>query len=163
VVCAGVKSILDVAATLERLETLGVAVVGYGTRRFPGFYLSDSGHRVDWSADSAEHVAAILAARGAQGLGAGALVVANPLPDSEQLDPDLHSRVLADGLARAAVEGVTGKHVTPFLLDHFHRATEGRSLAVNVLIILRNAELAARIAVAAGRCRGRSVSPDPIR
>lgn len=163
VVCAGVKSILDVPATLERLETLGVAVVGYGTRRFPGFYLTDSGHQVDWSADSPEHVAAILAAGKAQGLGAGALVVANPLPETEQLDPDLHDRVLADGLARAAVEEVTGKHVTPFLLDHFHRATEGRSLAVNALIILRNAELAARIAVAAARSGGRPAGPDPAR
>lgn len=163
VVCAGVKSILDVPATLERLETLGVAVVGYGTRRFPGFYLSDSGHQVDWSADSPEQVAAVLAAGRAQGLGAGALVVANPLPAAEQLDPDLHDRVLADGLARAAVEGVTGKQVTPFLLDHFHRVTEGRSLAVNVLIILRNAELAARIAVAAVRLGARPAGPDPAR
>jgi len=163
VVCAGVKSILDVPATLERLETLGVAVVGYGTRRFPGFYLSDSGYRVDWSVDSPEHAAAILAAARAQGLGAGALVVANPLPDTEQLDPDLHDRVLADGLARAAVEGVTGKDVTPFLLDHFHRATEGRSLAANTLIILRNAELAARIAVAAVRSQGRPAGLHPAR
>lgn len=163
VVCAGVKSILDVAATLERLETLGVPVVGYGTRRFPGFYLSDSGHQVDWSADSPEHVAAILAAGRAQNLSAGALVVANPLPDAEQLDPDLHDRVLTAGLSRAAVEGVTGKHVTPFLLDHFHRATEGHSLAVNALIILRNAELAARIAVAAVRFGARPAGPDPAR
>jgi pseudouridine-5'-phosphate glycosidase len=163
VVCAGVKSILDVPATLERLETLGVAVVGYGTRRFPGFYLSDSGHQVDWSADSPEHVAAILAARAAQGLGAGALVVANPLPDSEQLDPRVHDRVLADGLVRAAAEGITGKHVTPFLLDHFHRATDGRSLAVNVRIILRNAELAAQIAVVTARSGTRRASSVPVR
>ncbi|MQA26985.1 MAG: pseudouridine-5-phosphate glycosidase [Micromonosporaceae bacterium] len=149
VVCAGVKSILDVPATLERLETLGVTVVGYGTRRFPGFYLADSGHEVDWSAGSPEQVAAILDARRDHGVCGGAVVVANPLPVSEQLDPALHDRVLADGLARAAAEHVTGKQVTPHLLAHFHEATEGQSLAVNVRIILRNAELAARIAAAA--------------
>ena len=149
VVCAGVKSILDVPATLERLETLGVAVVGYGSRRFPGFYLADSGHELDWSADTPEQVAAILAARDGHGVCGGALVVAHPLPEHEQLDPELHARVLADGLARAAAEHVTGKQVTPYLLAYFHEATQGASLAVNVRIILRNADLAARIAVAA--------------
>lgn len=148
VVCAGVKSILDVSATLERLETLGVTVVGYGSRGFPGFYLSDSGHDLDWSVDSPEQVAEILVARATQRVGVGAVVVANPLPVSEQLDPALHDRVLSDGLARAVAERITGKQVTPFLLDYFHRATEGASLAVNVRIILRNADLAARISVA---------------
>lgn len=148
VVCAGVKSILDVGATLERLETLGVAVVGYRTRRFPGFYLTDGGFDLDWSLDSPEQVAAVLAARVAQDLHAGGLIVANPLPAAEQLDPALHDRTLAEGLVRLEREGVTGKAVTPFLLAHFHSATEGASLAVNVRIILRNADLAARIAVA---------------
>ncbi|HEX6074460.1 MAG TPA: pseudouridine-5'-phosphate glycosidase [Micromonosporaceae bacterium] len=148
VVCAGVKSILDVPATLERLETLGVAVVGYGTRRFPGFYLTASGHDVDWSVSTPAEVARMLAARAGHGVAPGAIVVANPLPVSDQLDPGLHDRVLSDGLTRATAEGITGKHVTPFLLGHFHRATEGRSLAVNVRIIQRNAELAARIAAA---------------
>ena len=149
VVCAGVKSILDVGATLERLETLGVAVVGYGTHRFPGFYLTDSGFDLDWSLDTPELVAAALAARAAQGLHAGALVVANPLPVDEQLDPDLHDRTLTDGMAMLEREGITGKAVTPFLLGHFHESTGGASLAVNVRIILRNADLAARVAVAA--------------
>jgi pseudouridine-5'-phosphate glycosidase len=149
VVCAGVKSILDVGATLERLETLGVAVVGYGTLRFPGFYLTDSGFDLDWSLDTPELVAAALAARAAQGVHTGALVVANPLPVDEQLDPDLHDRTLTDGMAMLEREGITGKAVTPFLLGHFHESTGGASLAVNVRIILRNADLAARVAVAA--------------
>ncbi|MDG4767012.1 pseudouridine-5'-phosphate glycosidase [Solwaraspora sp. WMMD406] len=149
VVCAGVKSILDVAATLERLETLGVAVAGYQTRRFPGFFITDSGHDLDWAVESPEQVARVMWARRAQAATGGALIVANPLPPGEQLDPALHDRTLADGLARLAADGVTGKAVTPFLLAHFHSATEGASLAVNVRIILRNAELAGRIAVAA--------------
>ncbi|MEH1058229.1 pseudouridine-5'-phosphate glycosidase [Micromonospora sp. CPCC 206171] len=153
VVCAGVKSILDVGATLERLETLGVGVVGYRTRRFPGFYLTDAGFDLDWSVDSPEQVADVLAAREQQGVHGGGLIVANPLPTDEQLDPALHDRTLAEGLARLGRDQVTGKAVTPFLLAHFHSATEGASLAVNVRIILRNAELAARIAVAAAALR----------
>ena len=148
VVCAGVKSILDVGATLERLETLGVAVVGYRTRRFPGFYLSDGGFDVDWSAATPQELAAVLAARDAQGVHTGAVVVANPLPPEEQLDPDLHDRVLAEGLAALGRDGVSGKAVTPYLLSHFHEATGGASLEVNVRIVVRNAELAARAAVA---------------
>ncbi|MFI7280863.1 pseudouridine-5'-phosphate glycosidase [Micromonospora chersina] len=148
VVCAGVKSILDVGATLERLETLGVSVVGYRTRRFPGFYLTDAGFDLDWSVESPEQAADVLAARRDQGVHHGGLIVANPLPLDEQLDPALHDRTLATGLAMLARDGVTGKAVTPFLLAHFHSATEGASLAVNVRIILRNADLAARIAVA---------------
>jgi pseudouridine-5'-phosphate glycosidase len=148
IVCAGVKSILDVGATLERIETLGVSVVGYGTRRFPGFYLTDAGFDLDWSAGSPQEVAGIIRAARAHDVHSGALVVANPLPESEQLDPDLHDRVLAEGLAGLEREGVSGKDVTPYLLAHFHHATEGKSLDVNVRIILRNADLAARIAVA---------------
>ncbi|MFX0593779.1 pseudouridine-5'-phosphate glycosidase [Melissospora conviva] len=149
VVCAGVKSILDVGATLERLETLGVSLVGYRTRRFPGFFITDGGFDLDWSVDSPAQVAAVMAARDDHALHRGALLVANPLPVEEQLDPQLHDRTLADGLAMLARDGITGKAVTPFLLGHFHSATEGASLAVNVRIILRNAGLAAQIAVAA--------------
>lgn len=148
VVCAGVKSILDVGATLERLETLGVAVAGYRTRRFPGFFVTDSGFELDWTLDSPEQAAAVLAARAAHGVQPGALLVANPLPPEEQLDPALHDSTLADGLALLDRDRVTGKAVTPFLLAHFHSATAGASLAVNIRIILRNAALAAGIAVA---------------
>jgi pseudouridine-5'-phosphate glycosidase len=147
VVCAGVKSILDVPATLERLETLGVSVVGYRTTRFPGFFVADSGYDIDWSVDSEEDVAQILRAGREQGLGS-ALIVANPLPADEQLNPELHDHTLAEGLFIMERDGVSGKAVTPFLLAHFHDATGGQSLAVNVRIILRNAALAARIAVA---------------
>jgi pseudouridine-5'-phosphate glycosidase len=145
VVCAGVKSILDVAATLERLETLGVGVAGYRTDRFPGFYLADSGHPVPWRLDSPEQAAAAIRARAELGL-EGALVVANPL--DEQLDPALHERVLSEALAAAAREGVRGRDVTPFLLARFHSGTGGESLRANVRLVLRNAELAARIAAA---------------
>ena len=151
VVSAGVKSILDVEATLERLETLGVAVLGYGTDRFPGFYLSDGGVGLDWRVDSAEEVAAVMRARLDLGTDHTALLVANPLPEDEQVDRALHDRVLAEGLAAATAAGVRGKAVTPFLLEHFHRESGGESLRANIAIILRNAELAARIAVVAAR------------
>ncbi|SFL09385.1 pseudouridine-5'-phosphate glycosidase [Geodermatophilus ruber] len=146
VVCAGVKSILDVPATLERLESLSVTVLGYRTRTFPGFYVADSGSPLDWSVDDAAQAAAVFAARRA--LVPGAVVVANPLPAEEQLDPALHDRVIAGALAAAEAEGVRGKAVTPFVLDHLHRASEGATLAVNVRLVLRNAELAGRIAAA---------------
>jgi pseudouridine-5'-phosphate glycosidase len=148
VVCAGVKSILDVGATLERLETLGVTVVGYRTRRFPGFFISDSGYPVDWVVDSPQDVAALVRAQREQGVHRGAVVVANPLPTDEQLEPALHDRVLAEGMATLLREGVHGKAVTPALLAYIHAATEGQSLVANVRIILRNAALAAQIAVA---------------
>jgi len=147
VVCSGVKSILDVPATLERLETLNVAVVGYGTDRFPGFYLTDSGSRIDWQVGSPGDIAAISAIRRALCI-PGALVVANPLPEDLQMDPDLHARLLAEGLALAETSGIRGKDVTPFLLDHFHRASGGISLEANTEIILRNADLASSVAVA---------------
>jgi pseudouridine-5'-phosphate glycosidase len=149
VVCSGVKSILDVGATLERLETLGVAVLGYGTDRFPGFYLSDSGFPVPWRVDTVEEVAAVLAARSALGTEDRAVVVANPLPEAEQLDPVLHDRVVEAGLAAADAAAVSGKEITPFLLDWVQRETGGASLEANVKLVLRNASLAARIAGAA--------------
>lgn len=151
VVCAGVKSILDVGATLERLETLGVTVLGYGTDRFAGFYLSDSGHPVAWRVDCPEEVAAVAAARADLGTAGSAVVVANPLPADEQLDPALHDRVLADGLAAAEREGIGGRDVTPFLLDFVRRESGGASLEANVRLVLRNAELAGRIAAAMAR------------
>jgi pseudouridine-5'-phosphate glycosidase len=146
VVCAGVKSILDVPATLERLESLSVTVVGYRTMTFPGFYVADSGSALDWSVDDPAQAAAVFAAR--RELAPGAMVVANPLPVDEQLDPALHDRVIAGALAAAEQAGVRGKAVTPFVLDHLHRASEGATLAVNVRLVLRNAELAGQIAAA---------------
>jgi pseudouridine-5'-phosphate glycosidase len=148
VVCAGVKSILDVGATLERLETLGIGVVGYGTDRFPGFYRPDSGFPIEWTVDSPDEVAAVIAARRELGTASTALVVANPVTEAAALPADVHDRVLAEGLARVEADGVRGKDVTPFLLAHFHEATDGASLRVNVDLVLANATLAAQAAVA---------------
>jgi len=149
IVCAGVKSILDVGATLERLETLNVCVLGYGTDRFPGFYLADSGFPVPWRVESPEDVAAVMRTQAALGLEDRAIVVANPLPAGEQVDPALHDRVLAGALAAAAAQGIRGGATTPFLLDRFHRETQGATLEANVALVRRNAALAARIARAA--------------
>lgn len=148
VVCAGVKSILDVAATLERLETLGVPVIGYRTTEFPGFYLHRSGHSLDWSASTAEAVADIVGAMDTLALDDRAIVLANPIPLEEQLDPTLHDRVLHSGLAMLQTRRISGKDVTPFLLEHFHTATGGESLRVNIRVVERNAALAADVAVA---------------
>lgn len=145
VVCAGVKSILDVGATLERMETLSIPVIGYRTDRLAGFYLADSGHPVPWREDEVEAIAAIQRARDDLGL-TQALVVANPLPEEMQMDPALHDRILAESLAAADAEGVAGKDTTPFILGRFHERTGGESLRVNVALVLRNAALAARIA-----------------
>ncbi len=147
VVCAGVKSMLDVAATLEHLETLGVPVVGYRTERFAGFYRTDSGHPVPWRVDDVDELARIRRAMTTLASPA-ALVVAHPVPEDVQLDADVHDRALAAAAVRADQEGVHGAALTPFLLAHLHDATGGRSLDVNVELVLRNAELGAAIAVA---------------
>jgi pseudouridine-5'-phosphate glycosidase len=153
VVCSGVKSILDVPATLEQLETLRVPVAGFRTTRFPGFYLTDSGSPLDWTLEDEEEAAqAILALErlGPEGCG---FVVANPLPEEEQLDPALHDRALHAGLGELKRRDVRGKDVTPFLLDRFREETGGESLEVNKRIIRNNARLAARIAVALAALR----------
>ncbi|GAA1195174.1 pseudouridine-5'-phosphate glycosidase [Kitasatospora gansuensis] len=146
VVCAGVKSILDVPATLERLETLGVAVLGYRTAEFPGFYLSSSGQPVDWTVRDASEVAGVMRAQDALGGLNSALVVANPVPEAEQLDPRLHDRVLAEALAAADRAGVTGQATTPFLLAYLTEHTEGASLEANLAAVRGNVRLAAEIA-----------------
>ncbi|RZU38064.1 pseudouridine-5'-phosphate glycosidase [Streptomyces sp. BK022] len=148
VVCAGVKSILDVPATLQRLETLGVAVAGYRTERFPGFYLSDSGHPVEWTLRDPEQVAEVMRAQDTLGGPESALIVANPVPPERQLDPGLHTRVLAEALRACEEEGITGQAVTPFLLAHLVRHTDGESLRANLAAVRGNVELAARIATA---------------
>jgi pseudouridine-5'-phosphate glycosidase len=146
VVCAGVKSILDVGATLERLETLGVGVLGYRTDRFPGFYLADSGHDIGWRVEQPDEVAAILAARGRVRTTELGLVLANPISPDDELDRALHDRLLESGLAAAGRNGVSGKDVTPYLLDWFHRESEGESLRANVALVRSNARLAAEVA-----------------
>jgi pseudouridine-5'-phosphate glycosidase len=147
VVSAGVKSILDIPATLERLETLSVAVVGYQTSRFPAFWLSDSGYDLDWRVDSAAEIADIMAIREAFGE-PSALLVANPLPAALQLDPGVLDDALGEALALAAERGIRGKAVSPFLLDRIQQVTGGVSVDVNLNIARGNIELAGQIATA---------------
>nr|WP_165485287.1 pseudouridine-5'-phosphate glycosidase [Protofrankia symbiont of Coriaria ruscifolia] len=147
VICAGVKSVLDVGATLERLETLGVTLLGWRTNTFPGFYLSRTEFAIDWRVEAAAEVAAVMADAQALGLRA-AVVVANPVPEAEQLDQDLHDRVLTEALAEAARRGLRGKAVTPFLLAMFHRETAGASLETNIAVVHNNVIVAADIATA---------------
>jgi pseudouridine-5'-phosphate glycosidase len=145
VVSAGVKSILDIPATLERLETLSVAVVGYQTSRFPAFWLSDSGYDLDWRVDSADEIAQIMAARDAFG-DSSALLVANPLPTALQLDPGVLDDAMGEALALASEQGIRGKAVSPFLLDRIQQVTGGASVDVNLTIARGNIELAGQIA-----------------
>ncbi len=147
VVCSGVKSILDVPATLEVLETESVPVLGFGTGAFPGFYRRDSGHPVPWRVDDAGAAAAVWRAHRALCPGVGA-VLAQPVPVADELDAELHDRLLTGGLAELARRGVTGKDVTPALLEHFHTASGGASLRTNLALVRANAELAADVAAA---------------
>jgi pseudouridine-5'-phosphate glycosidase len=146
VVCAGVKSILDVGATLERLETLAIGLVGYQTTAFPGFYLTDSGFTIEHRVDSAAEIAAVIKARSAVGTNHAALLVANPVV--KEMNRAKHDEILAGGLAAASGNGIIGKAVTPFLLEYFHTTSQGESLSVNIEIIKSNSALAADIAVA---------------
>jgi pseudouridine-5'-phosphate glycosidase len=146
VVCAGVKSILDVGATLERLETLAIGLVGYKTTAFPGFYLTDSGFTIEHRVESAADIASVIKARESVGTNGAALLVANPV--AKEMNRAKHDQILATGLAKADAAHITGKDVTPFLLEHFHTTSEGESLSVNIEIIKSNSALAADIAVA---------------
>lgn len=148
IVCAGVKSILDVAATLERLETLAIGVLGYKTTAFPGFYLTDSGFTIEHQVDSAQEIADVIAYRQLLKTNNG-LVVANPVV--KEMNRTRHDAILKSGLEGADKAGIHGKYVTPYLLEHFHTASEGESLAVNIEIIKSNSALAADIAVASAK------------
>jgi pseudouridine-5'-phosphate glycosidase len=145
VVCSGVKSLLDVPATLEVLESLSVPVLSFGTHAFPGFYRRDSGRPSPWRVDSAEQVALALATHRALGSRAG-MLLANPVPAEAELDRDLHDRVLAEALELANRRGTVGPDVTPLMLEHFHRATGGASLVCNIALVRANVALAARVA-----------------
>ena len=146
VVCAGVKSILDVGATLERLETLAISLVGFKTTAFPGFYLTDSGFTIEHRVDSATEIASVIKARQLIGTNNAALLIANPVV--KEMNRAKHDQILATGLAKADAAHIIGKDVTPFLLEHFHTTSQGESLAVNIEIIKSNSALAADIAVA---------------
>jgi pseudouridine-5'-phosphate glycosidase len=145
-ICAGVKSILDVPATLERLETLAISLVGYKTTAFPGFYLTDSGYTLEHRVDSPQEIAAIIKARKDVGTLSKALVVANPVV--QEMNKSRHDEILKSGLEKAEKQGIVGKAVTPFLLEHFHTTSQGESLAINTEIIKANCLLGAQIAVA---------------
>ncbi|WP_326954819.1 pseudouridine-5'-phosphate glycosidase [Amycolatopsis sp. NBC_01286] len=146
VVCSGVKSVLDIPATLEVLETNSVPVLGYRTDDFPAFYLRSSGHAVGWRVDDAKQAAAVVAAHRAYA-GSGVLL-ANPIPEASEMDKKLHDRLLAEGLALVAERGVHGAEVTPVLLEHFHTASGGVSIDANEALVLNNAKLATDVAVA---------------
>ena len=150
VVSAGVKSVLDIPATLERLETLSVPVIGYGTTAFPAFWLRESGFTLDWAVDGAAEVAAVMRAQDQLGHGQG-IVVANPIPLEQQWDPAEHDRVLEEAFAAAEAAGVRGKAVTPFLLGFIVEASGGRSLEVNLDLARNNVRVAGDIATAWAR------------
>lgn len=145
VVCSGVKSVLDVPATLEGLESRGVAVVGYRTKEFPAFTTVSSGLPLEWSAESPEAAARMLNAHRRLGI-PGAIVLAQPVDSAVALPREHLEKALTDGMARASLQGVTGKALTPFLLDQLRIATEGKSLRANCALIVANASLAAQVA-----------------
>ena len=146
VVCSGVKSVLDIPATLEVLETNSVPVLGYRTDDFPAFYLRSSGHAVGWRVDDPKQAAAVVAAHRAYA--DSGVLLANPIPEASEMDKELHDRLLAEGLALVAERGVHGADVTPVLLEHFHTASAGVSIDANEALVLNNAKLAAEVAVA---------------
>ncbi|MBV9338888.1 MAG: pseudouridine-5'-phosphate glycosidase [Solirubrobacterales bacterium] len=145
VISGGVKSILDIGATLERLESLSVTVLVFGTDRFPAFWLTDSGYSVDFPVTTADEIAQMMAAADTIGL-PGGILVANPLPEAAQLDPALHDRLLGAGLEAAKAASVRGKEITPFLLDYIHEHTGRASVAVNLDIVRGNCRLGAEVA-----------------
>jgi pseudouridine-5'-phosphate glycosidase len=147
VVSAGIKSVLDIPATLERLETLSVPVIGYKTKEFPAFWLTRSGYTLDWSLDSAQQIALAMKSQDELGHGQG-MVIANPIPVEKQWDPIEHDRVLAIAFEAAKKAGVTGKAVTPFLLGFIVQESKGRSLEVNLDLARNNVSVAADIAKA---------------
>ncbi|WP_033291550.1 pseudouridine-5'-phosphate glycosidase [Amycolatopsis jejuensis] len=146
VVCSGVKSVLDIAATLEVLETNSVPVLGYRTGDFPAFYLRSSGHPVGWRVDDAQQAAAVIAAH--RTYANSGVLLANPIPEESEMDRGLHDRLLREGLAKLADSEVHGSEVTPVLLEHFHTESGGVSIDANEALVLSNAKVAAEVAVA---------------
>jgi pseudouridine-5'-phosphate glycosidase len=147
VVCAGVKSILDIGLTLEYLETHGVPVVSIGQRGFPAFFTRESGYNADFQLDSAAQQAAFIHTKWQLGL-KGGVVVSNPVPAADAMPKDEIDAITAQALQEADAQGVTGKQVTPFLLSRIKQLTEGRSLATNIALVKNNARCGAALAVA---------------
>jgi pseudouridine-5'-phosphate glycosidase len=147
VVCAGVKSILDIPKTLEYLETQRVPVIAYRSDDFPAFYTRSSGLKADHRVDTPEEIARAIAIHDALMTGTG-MLIANPIPETEALDPAFIDKAISDAVAEAARRGVGRKELTPFLLARIYELSGGRSLAANIALVKNNAALAARIAVA---------------
>ncbi|TWB30632.1 pseudouridine-5'-phosphate glycosidase [Nitrospirillum bahiense] len=147
VVCAGVKSILDIPKTLEFLETQRVPVIAYGSDDFPAFFTRSSGHRADHRLDSAEEIAATMRLHRDLGCGTG-ILIANPIPEADALDPAFIDGTITDAVAEADSRGISRKDLTPFLLARINELSGGRSLTANIALVKNNAALAARIAVA---------------
>ena len=150
VVCAGAKSILDIALTLEYLETYGVPVVGYQTEEFPAFYTRKSGHAVDYKVESAEELAQAIKAKWDLNLNGG-IVVANPIPEADELDSELITQAIDDAVREAEAQGIQGKETTPFLLAKVKDITAGESLTANIELVYNNSRVAAELAVALSR------------
>ncbi|HEY6744365.1 MAG TPA: pseudouridine-5'-phosphate glycosidase, partial [Mycobacteriales bacterium] len=148
VVCSGVKSVLDIGATLEALETRSVPVLGYRTEAFPAFYLRESAYPAPWTVGGPDEVAAVARAHFGSVPGSAGIVLANPVPVAAEMPRALHDELLAGGLALLAERGISGHDVTPALLEHFHTASAGVSLDTNEELVVANAALAAEIAVA---------------
>lgn len=146
VVCAGAKSILDLALTLEYLETKGVAVIGYGTDELPAFFTSKSGYKLTQRLDTPKEVASAIYAKDALDLGGG-MLICNPIPDEYSMDADYIESVINEAVKEADEKGVKGKDITPFLLDKIQKITGGESLESNIKLVLNNATLASKIAV----------------
>lgn len=146
VICAGIKSILDIGRTLEYLETLGVPVVGYRTDHVPAFYARSSGYNVDYCANSAKEIAASLKAKYDLNLKGGVLIT-NPVPEEFALNPSDIDTTINEAIQEMNKRGITGKDTTPFLLARIAEQTEGESLETNIKLVLNNAKLAAEIAV----------------
>jgi pseudouridine-5'-phosphate glycosidase len=147
VVCSGVKSVLDIGATLELLETRSIPVLGYRTDQFPAFYLRESGFSVPWRVENPGEAAAVFAAHRQSSPGGAGVVLANPVPAEFEMAAELHDRLLNSGLDLLAQDNVTGKDVTPVLLEHFHTRSEGASLTTNEELVAANTALAAQVAV----------------
>ena len=145
VVCAGVKSILDIGLTLEYLETLGVPILGYKTEKFPAFYTDDSGYKVDYQVNGAVHAAQILRTKWELGLNGG-VVIANPIPSEYSMDKEYIDSVIKKAISQAELKGIKGKEITPFLLESIKDITKGESLSANIELVLNNAKVAAMIA-----------------
>jgi pseudouridylate synthase len=145
VICAGAKSILDIGLTLEYLETNGVPVVGFGTEEFPAFYTRKSGFGVDYKVDSSMEVATALKAKWDLDL-KGGMVIGNPIPEEFEMDYDLITNAIETALKEAEENNITGKKVTPFLLDKVKTITAGKSLESNIELVYNNAKVAAQIA-----------------